>query len=430
MSDAATPYYLTEEFCKKHGRLNVTQLGELFARRGDTVSPQGATHRRINMAKAYPSLVARISRSGKPSGYMYDGSVDPQATEPPRADATGGEKRYPESVEMLADGGYKSDRLITMSAEQSKDPAYLLAAHGFDESWEIVTAKNAIWNVYSKDIDGGHEVSTLYSSKVTVRPRRAHLDIDAIADALRAVEPVTIERPSEGSLMLEVACHDMHFGNSTIEWYAEQLGNALAAIESRTWAQVLLPIGSDLFHCDNFKNTTSNGTAQSSVDWPSAWADALAYYSALIESALSHSAEVYAYYIIGNHDESMAWAFCQMLEARYPQVTFDTSIAERKVHTFGQCAVGMTHGDGRTRKDLDRVFMAEFPEFAAATVREVHAGHYHHEVTVDQFGVVVRSLSTAARTDKWHREEGFVGAMKRFVAFTFTPHRLKGVEYL
>jgi hypothetical protein len=346
----------------------------------------------------------------------------------PTADAPDG---YRESTELLADGSCKSDKLLSLNEAQSKDPTYLLEAHGFDPcEWELISARNNIWNVYSKG-DDGHDISTLYSSRITAKPLASRFDLEAIVAAVRVVEPVHIE-PHTGECdgMLEINNTDMHLGNSTLDWYRDSLAREVGLIRSRAWEQVVLPIGSDLFHCDNFKNTTSNGTLQSSVAWPEAWADATCYFSTIIEAALEHAGAVWCYYIIGNHDESMSWAFCQMLAAKYPQVTFDLDIAERKVHRYRDIALGMTHGDNRTRKDLDRIFMAEFPAFNEGTVREVHAGHFHHEVARDEYGVVVRSLSTAARTDKWHREEGYVGANKRFMAFEFSPDSLDAIRYV
>lgn len=335
-------------------------------------------------------------------------------------------------VKILPGGAYQSTMLLELTSEQMKDPAYLLRAHGFDGAqWELVSAKNNVWNVYSKRDDGtGHDVSTLYSSRITVRPIIRSFAIEDLVAAVCAVEPVKVARPKTGKMMLELGCVDMHFGNSALAWYSDSLARMVERIASREWAQVVIPVGSDLFHVDNFKNTTSNGTPQSSVAWPEAWADGLAFTSTIIEAALAHSKEVFVYYIIGNHDESMSWAFCQMIAAKYPQVVCDLGIDERKVHRFGDVAVGLTHGDARTRKDLDRIFVSESQDFASATVREVHAAHYHHEMTVDQYGVVTRCLSTKARTDKWHREQGYVGAMKRFMLFRYETDALVGIDYV
>ena len=113
-------------------------------------------------------------------------------------------------------------------------------------------------------------------------------------------------------------------------------------------------------------------TGQSSVDWTKAADEATTFICTIIEAALANADEVFVYYVIGNHDESMTWMFARGLAWKYPQAVFDLEIAERKVHRWFKVAIGMTHGDARNRKDMDRVFVDEFPRFASATVREGH----------------------------------------------------------
>lgn len=324
-------------------------------------------------------------------------------------------QRFKETVEIRGDGSCLSEKLIELTAEQCKDRDYLLQAHGFDPcEWEIISARNNIWNVYSKQ-DG---VQELYASSITAKPLKCRFDIGEIHAALKsAVTPVKVNRPRGGKKLLELSFTDMHFGNSSMEWYKGTLARASEHITARRWAEIVIWVGSDLFHVDNFKNTTANGTPQSSVWWPDAVGDCMRFMGTVVELSLQNAAKVSVYYVPGNHDESMAWMFTLLLEQRYPQATFSTAIEERKVHTFGRCAIGMTHGDEKTRKDLDRVFSSEFPEFRGADHREVHMGHLHHETAVDRFGVISRSLPTSARTDKWHRESGFVGARKVFQLF-------------
>jgi hypothetical protein len=407
-----TPYYLTEEFCREHGYKSPKQLKAAFGE-------SGWPTRRSRMMVAFPELVPRLDTQGRPIGVVAPEANPDEPT------------RYNSTLKFNADGSRESDKLVWMTDQQGKDEAFLLEAHGFDpEEWQILSAVQNVWQQASKSEDG-ITVTDLYQSKITVKPSRPWFDIKQVAAALSDVEAVEVERPAEpGERMLVTGCVDTHFGNSSFEWYMACLARIVRVIESRTWKRIVIPIGSDHFHVDNFKNTTSNGTPQSSVDWPSAWSDAERFDRTILEAALKHSEEVYADYIIGNHDESMSWAYCMRLAGLYPQVKWDVGIDERKVHRWEKVAVGLTHGDGRTRKDLDRIFMSEFPEFAGATVREVHAAHYHHEISVDQFGVVTRSLSTAARTDKWHREEGYVGAMKRFQLFEFEPDSLAAIHYV
>src|SRR6056297_1009584 len=55
------------------------------------------------------------------------------------------ESQYSESTELLSDGSYKSDKLLKMSEEDSKNPDFLLEAHGFDTGfWQISSARNNI----------------------------------------------------------------------------------------------------------------------------------------------------------------------------------------------------------------------------------------------------------------------------------------------
>jgi hypothetical protein len=124
----------------------------------------------------------------------------------------------------------------------------------------------------------------------------------------------------------------------------------------------------------------------------------------------------------------MSWAFCKMLAAMFPQVECDLAIQERKVHRFGGVCVGWTHGD--KGRDLDRIFLAEFPEFAGAPVREVHSGHFHHEQARDTNGVMVRVLPTAGVTDQWSRDKGYVGSNKRFQLFEYSTDALTAIRYV
>lgn len=335
------------------------------------------------------------------------------------------------------DGSTVSQRLVMMSEEQAKDPSFVLKAHGFDEEeWEIISYENKIWNVYSKNSKGdGHNISTLYSSSLRVKPKQEQdtWSVEKIREVFEQadIKPMRVQRPkAKTGLMLELGLVDLHFGNSDLEWYEPILSRLVDIICSKRWEHIIIPVGSDLFHADNFKNTTSNGTLVSSVDWRKAVEDARIFFTTLFTAALENSKEVYVYYVIGNHDESMTYVFCEGLSHQFPQINFDLNIDERKVHVFGDVAVGMTHGDSQTKKDHDRIFISEFPDFAHAKVREVHMAHFHHEQVKDQFGVVVRFLSSGARVDKWHREEGFVGTMRRVQLFEFDKESLRCIYYV
>ena len=335
-----------------------------------------------------------------------------------------------ETTEIYRDGSQSSEKLIEMSLEQSKDPEYLLKAHGYDvNAWELVSARNNIWNAYSKQ-DG---IQTLYSSKIVVKPRQNELGIEQLVEAIKEVQPVNIKTSAvevKDKRLLEVAIFDPHFGISDYEYYKPTQAAILSILSSRAWEEVLFIVGQDTFHNDDFRGRTANGTQIETVDMVKAWNDCRQFYEPLIEKAIQFARSVKVMYSKGNHDESMSWAFVQYLKARFPQLTVDDEVTERKVHTFGANFIGVTHGD-KARKNLHIIFPNEFPvEWSRAKCREIHTGHFHKEDGTDVFGMMVRTLATRNKTDKWHKDNGFVGAHKRFMLFEYNEEELKSIHYV
>lgn len=337
---------------------------------------------------------------------------------------------YKEEYVIEKDGSHRSDKLIRMSEEQKKDPSFLLQQHGFDpDEWELVTARNNIWNSYSKQ-DG---IMTLYASKITVKPRHGGFSMEKLLEEIRQVPATYIKTKNvelKDKRLLEIPFFDSHFGISDFDYYKPTQDETIELIQSRRWEEVLFIIGQDMLHNDNFRGQTSNGTQIESVNIPNAWRDIKRFYYPLIDEALDNSNNVKIIFSKGNHDESMGWAFVQLLMERYPQCEFDDSFIERKIHTFEKIFIGITHGD-KARKNLDKIFPKEFPmEWARANTHEIHTGHFHVEDAKDIFGMMVRTLATRNKTDYWHKDNGFVGAHKRFMLFEYNETELKKLHYV
>ena len=76
-------------------------------------------------------------------------------------------QKYGTETTINKDGTQSSNKLIIMSEEESKNPDFVLEAHGFDtDCWQLVSARNTIRQVISKQ-DG---IVTLYASFITVKP--------------------------------------------------------------------------------------------------------------------------------------------------------------------------------------------------------------------------------------------------------------------
>ena len=255
---------------------------------------------------------------------------------------------------------------------------------------------------------------------------------DELLDAIREnTEPVRIEpSPGEGSGMLESPLYDMHLPLSDHTKSVEQL---LSIIDRHKWDEINIVFGQDLFHNDDMHGRTVSGRQIEKVDMPKAWQMAKTIWYSIIDLCLKQAERVNLIYSIGNHDESLSWCFAQMLKDHYPQMAVDDRLKQRKCIYWNGCFIGLTHGGYQRslNQDLRGQFTIEFPEeFSSATVREVHAGHLHHEKEGDLYGVMIRRLSRSGKTDQWSEDEGYVGAHERFMVFEWAPGRLNAIYYI
>lgn len=252
--------------------------------------------------------------------------------------------------------------------------------------------------------------------------------LEAIKEVPAQIEP---DKPKvEANVLLEVPLYDLHFPLSE---HTETLSRVIDLIHRRIWDETVFVIGQDLFHNDDFRGRTASGRQIERVDIPKAWRMARDFYVALIREAWRWSSKVRVVYSKGNHDESLSWAFVQMLKAMFPGMEVDDSTKQRKAIYWRECFIGITHGANAkaTAQDLRGQFTIQFPqEFAMAKVREIHCGHLHHESLKDVYGVAARRLSRAGTTDEWSDDEGYVGTHKRFMCFVWEPGELKEIHYV
>lgn len=255
---------------------------------------------------------------------------------------------------------------------------------------------------------------------------------DALLDVIREnTIPVQIEpKTGDGIGMLEIPLYDLHLPLSDHTKSIEQL---LGIIERQKWEEINIVIGQDMFHNDDMRGRTASGRTIEKVGIPKAWEMARSIWFSVIDSSIRQAGRVNLIYSLGNHDESLSWCFVQMLKDHYPQLNVDDRLKQRKCIHWSNCFIGLTHGHYTKNKvnDLRGQFTIEFPEeFSKSVVREIHAGHLHHESEGDLYGVMIRRLSRNGETDQWSEDEGYVGAHKRFMVFEWMPGCLKAVYYI
>lgn len=270
-----------------------------------------------------------------------------------------------------------------------------------------------------------------------IKQKASDLNPEEFIEAIRGnVEPFvyTPRQYAIADRMLEIPLFDMHWGVAFMDYYKPVLNELMDLITSRTWDKIVIPFGQDFFHNDSIINgQTTKGTVIEKVDMMRAVREGKTFMYTLIDTAIQHANEVEVVYSAGNHDRSISWMFMQVLLERYGIDVVDDSLEYRKVITYGKNAIMITHGDSKqaTAKNLAHIFPISFAEeFAHADVREVHAGHLHHEAEADIFGVMVRRLSSGGKVDSWSDKQDFVGSHRRFMVFEWDRKKLKSIHYI
>lgn len=270
-----------------------------------------------------------------------------------------------------------------------------------------------------------------------IKQKAGNFDPEDFLEAIRgSVEPFIYEpeRRVDATRMLEIPLFDMHWGVAFMDYYEPVLNDILDLITSRSWDKIVIPFGQDFFHNDSIINGhTSKGTVIEKVDTVRAVKESKVFIYSLIDTAIQCANEVKVIYSAGNHDRSISWMFMQVLLERYGPDVVDDSLEYRKVVTHGKNSIMLTHGDSKqaTAKNLAHIFPISFAEeFANANVREVHAGHLHHEAEADIYGVMVRRLSSGGKVDEWSDRQDFVGTHRRFMIFEWDLNKLASIHYI
>lgn len=343
---------------------------------------------------------------------------------------------YHSETSINKDGSYTSDKLIQIKEEQLKDKNFLLKAHGFDtKAWELISARNNIWNVYSKQ-DG---VQELYSSKIVVKPITG-LSMEQIEEfyenLVNTYSSPTVKNTHRetGGYLLEVPIVDLHLNKLSMsedvnepynfELARERFNFIIDDVINNTKGmnvdKIVFPIGNDLFNCDVESGSTTAGTPQHNEVSPQTMFDKGVMLLVDGISKLAKVAPVEVFCVAGNHDYLSSfhalcavWAYFHNDE----RITVDKSTSPRKYVKFGNCLIGFAHGD-KEGKRLDGIMQIEAREvWGECQYQEWHLGHLHSEHLRESNGIIIRNLSSVAGSDSWHHKSGYVGAIKKSQSF-------------
>lgn len=368
------------------------------------------------------------------SAYFKNKSISSSITDTEKAKSA-----YKSEQSINKDGTYTSNKLISITEDELKNPVSLLEAHGFDiKDWELVSARNNIWNVYSKQ-DG---IQELYSSKIVVKPKEQTIDYDRINEwfnkldrtySLQALK--TSDGYLNGNKCLLIDIADLHLnlqatmfstGNEYNCEIAEKLffyviEDILSRVEKYNFNKIIFCIGGDMLNIDNLSGSTTKGTPQ---DNDLLYFDAVEkMYEMTIKAVdiLKQKAPVNVIYVSANHDKLSGYKLAKFIEAWYrndKNVTVDYSPLPRKYVKFGRTLFTFAH-DGNI-KTLPRLIADEAREYwSDIDTTEVFLQHLHTEqVLTEEYNMRIQRLPTISAKSDWTVNKGF-GSKRQCKTFIF-----------
>lgn len=321
------------------------------------------------------------------------------------------------------DGSQTSSTTVQMTKEQSKNPDFVLRAHGFDsDKWEILSVKNNFWQQNSQE----NGLVDLYQSKISVRPIKNIVSIqDVIQSFNHEIKSINIHNVKTGKNNIVISLFDMHFGITRLENLESHL-HQIANILKKGYKRVEIIIGGDVLHSDFVTKTqTASNTQLDHVETVRALNEAESFFSTLIGMALELSEIVEVKAVSGNHDADSQFYFVWGLSKKFPQVAFDNQLnGTRLAFQFGKIGIMVAHGN-LALKRLPMLFANEFSDiWASSTYRMVASGHFHTEKLSDVDGVVMHQFGTVKPNDPYEHANGYTVARKHLQLLEFDDERL------
>lgn len=316
---------------------------------------------------------------------------------------------------------FSAEQLIEKTAEELVQDTYQLKRLEFWRAWQSESAKRD-----AEDAEKWRrfEMAVLSPLVATVATREVpEVPILDIPDAAPGARYCGV-----------LSASDWHWGKGSS---ADETGStynrevlrarafkALAHIADRVKRygrpeKIYVPIGSDFFHVDTEKATTTSGTPQDMDCTPADMAVSGCEFMEEFLLTVAQIAPVECVLMSGNHDRLLGVMLLTYLRAAMRGVERVTVHAERTPRTYqvyGRNLLGFAHGDGVSKtRDLAGHMAREMPEaWGRCPYREIYTGHLHYEraETDEAFGVRRVQFPSISGTDRWHSQNGFVGSRK------------------
>lgn len=352
----------------------------------------------------------------------------------------------------VENGIVEESRVIECKDEDLRDPKRLLNKLGYDpDKWELLTYRVSKW-----ESGNGKE---LHAIKYKVKPRTEISITDMLKAAKEAFSEgieafnLIIPEPINGldnNKLMEIAPIELHMGkmsnfietgeNYDLKIAKKRFFDIFQDIYTKQTIEkcgnCVLIIGSDFFNSESDNCTSKDKVPQQNdTRYIKLFSEGIKMYTKALLSLRGMFNKVDVMLCAGNHARAMETFLYMALEQRFfgdNIIHFIENYRLTQVYTFGNCAIFYNHGDANLQQTIKSI-PAEFAsEWGAHPYRELHLGHLHKEVTVDDNGgMITRRIGSPCSTDAWHYGNRFVGAVKKHQIFIWDKNDgLKELFYI
>ena len=347
-------------------------------------------------------------------------------------------------------------KIMSLPAAVRSSETKLLDHIGYSsESWEFIKFSFKSWEQSSKK-EGDKD---LYSVSFQVRPKTKANRKD-IVDAIKALfkvavyeVPVVSDKFKTSELikdkLMEIPPIELHLGKLS---HREESGDdynlsiarnafydIIGEIKKKQLIEkcsnCLLVIGSDFFNAESDGMTTNKTPQQNDTRAKKLYHEGVKMYRDAIANLRPYFDHIDVILCAGNHARNMEYFLYEALMGMYEtddKVSFSDNTKDTQAYLFGDCGLFFNHGDEDIKK-IQKSIPAEFPkEWGLTKFRELHMGHLHKEVVVDdEGGMITRRIGSPCATDSWHYTKRFIGAIKQHQLFVWDKcDGLQNVYYI
>lgn len=355
------------------------------------------------------------------------------------------------------DGTIEAQKIVEYNKEIFGDKKKLLAYLGYNPSeWEFVYVTTSTWNQHTKE----QITKQMYAVKYKLKPITNEANIDDAIEIAKQVfseqiQPLELKKyPKIETLdknkLMEIPAIELHLGKMAwngdtgqdydkdvaVGRFYEILESIINIQKQEQCGTAFITIGNDFFNSDTVNATTTKGTPQTNdLRWKKMFLIGLKLYTEFLESIRSEFNNIDVRLCSGNHDKMSSFYLYITLQQYFKndeKIKFSEDYKDYQCYQFGKCAIFFGHGDGNLKRIIHSIPAEFYKEWGSSYFRELHLGHLHKEVTVDdESGMITRRIGSPTGTDQWHYEERFIGAIQKHQIFIWDKQKgLQSIEYI